>query len=177
MRKINRIGQRFGRLLVIGAAPSLKGGRTQWLCKCDCGNEKVVPSGALAGGSTQSCGCLGREQRIKRNTKHGQARRGRKTREYNLWVAAKKRAREQGLLFTITLEDIIIPQVCPVFGLPLCVGTQEEHDNGPSLDRKNPKKGYIPNNVWVISYRANRVKNDATLEELEALVSAMKNGQ
>lgn len=39
--KPNLIGQRFGRLLVIGAAPSDKNGRSMWLTRCDCGTESV----------------------------------------------------------------------------------------------------------------------------------------
>jgi len=34
-------GKRLYRLSVIQRADSIKG-RTAWLCKCDCGNEKVV---------------------------------------------------------------------------------------------------------------------------------------
>lgn len=43
-------------------------------------------------------------------------------------------------------------------------------DNSPTLDRKDSTRGYVPDNVWVISHRANRMKNNATLEEMELLV-------
>lgn len=51
------IGKRFGKLVVIKQEPS-KDGRTQWLCDCDCGKQKVVSSNNLLTGDTKSCGCL-----------------------------------------------------------------------------------------------------------------------
>ena len=50
-------GRRFGQLTVIRQAESLKG-RTMWLCRCDCGNEKTVAAHELKNGKTRSCGCL-----------------------------------------------------------------------------------------------------------------------
>lgn len=52
------LGQVFGRLRVVEAAGSDKHGATLWKCICDCGNEKVVPRGALKSGRVKSCGCL-----------------------------------------------------------------------------------------------------------------------
>jgi hypothetical protein len=57
MAKCNDLtGQKFGRLLVIGKDNTRMGG--YWICKCDCGNEKVIRSDALVKGITRSCGCL-----------------------------------------------------------------------------------------------------------------------
>jgi len=50
-------GQRFGKLTVIKRVENING-KPHWLCKCDCGNEKVVQGSALSGGYTKSCGCL-----------------------------------------------------------------------------------------------------------------------
>lgn len=50
-------GERFGKLLVLRRADS-RNGRTRWLCRCDCGNEKEVAAQALKSGKTKSCGCL-----------------------------------------------------------------------------------------------------------------------
>lgn len=61
------IGQRFGRLVVIEKAPSLKSSRgKRWLCKCDCGNTTIVTQYTLRAGTTRSCGCLLRETMRKR---------------------------------------------------------------------------------------------------------------
>jgi hypothetical protein len=174
MLKINRIGERFGRLKVIAESSTIKG-RAHWKCVCDCGKEKIIAAGALSTGMTSSCGCLGREKTVERNTKHGKAQRGsRRNLEYTLWVSAKGRAKRQGRDFTISLSEVIIPLTCPILGTPLSVGTRGSHDNSPSLDRRDSTLGYVSGNVWVISYRANRIKNDASLGELELVVMGLR---
>jgi hypothetical protein len=77
--------------------------------------------------------------------------------------AARSRAKEKGIPFSLTAADISVPSHCPVLFIPLGTG---ERDNAPSLDRIVPAKGYVPENVIVISQRANRIKNDATPQEL-----------
>ena len=68
MRPIVKIaGKKFGRLTVIKLAYVKKGRGAFWLCKCDCGKNKVVCSGSLRSGMTHSCGCLKREMLQKRN--------------------------------------------------------------------------------------------------------------
>lgn len=54
-------GQRFTRLTVISRAENAMGQGTNWLCRCDCGNLKVVSRKHLVGGNTMSCGCLKKE--------------------------------------------------------------------------------------------------------------------
>ena len=91
---------------------------------------------------------------------------------------AKRRAIKDGREFDITLEDLLpLPTVCPVLGTVLnYTGTQAKGfvDNSPSIDRIDSSKGYIKGNVQIISWRANRVKADATVEELEAVIKYMK---
>jgi hypothetical protein len=65
----------------------------------------------------------------------------------------------------ITKEDIVIPDTCPLLGTPM---------ESPSLDRIDSTKGYVKGNVWVISNRANTLKNDATLTELKTLVENLQ---
>lgn len=60
-RVLDRAGQRFGRLVVLSEAGRDKQGRATWLCRCDCGTEKVIPSRHLGSGSVVSCGCYNRE--------------------------------------------------------------------------------------------------------------------
>lgn len=72
-KRIDMIGKKFSRLLVISRADNDNEGRTRWWCKCDCGYENLVcVSGKnLRNGSTKSCGCLQKESVIKRNYRHG----------------------------------------------------------------------------------------------------------
>ena len=93
---------------------------------------------------------------------------------YDMWTNAKVRAKQNSLPFDLTLEDIIIPEVCPMLGIPIFRGTLEHSDNSPTLDKIIPSKGYVRGNVWVISMRANRIKQDATLEELGKVYEALK---
>ena len=87
---------------------------------------------------------------------------------------AKKRAKAKGIPFTIAAADISIPDTCPLLGIPLARSPGFRTAVSPSLDRIKPELGYVPGNVWVISYRANTLKNDASIDELKRLVAAME---
>lgn len=54
---IDMIGQRFGRLIVLSRAQNDRFGKAQWLCQCDCGNQKIINGASLRRGLTVSCGC------------------------------------------------------------------------------------------------------------------------
>lgn len=86
---------------------------------------------------------------------------------YYKWISAKQRAEERGLEFTIEEEDIEIPEYCPLLGVKIEVGTRDNYEYSPSLDRKDPTKGYTKDNIWVISKKANSMKNSATLKEIK----------
>lgn len=90
-----------------------------------------------------------------------------------LWGKSKKRAKEDGIEFAITPDDIRIPDVCPVMG---CVLRFEKGigDFNPSLDRVDNSRGYVQGNVRAISWRANYLKKNLTLEQAENLVAYMK---
>jgi hypothetical protein len=104
--------------------------------------------------------------------------RSRRRREdhYNetLWFSARQRARRDGVAFEIAIEDIIVPPCCPVLGIALQRSVGCIADNSPSLDRIDPKRGYVLGNIAVISVRANRIKNDASPEELERVLAWMR---
>lgn len=80
---------------------------------------------------------------------------------------ARKRSSSSGRPFDLTLADIPdIPSHCPILGIELFCGEGKATDNSPTLDCIIPERGYTSSNVQVISQRANRIKNDATPEEL-----------
>lgn len=90
---------------------------------------------------------------------------------------AKQRASKQKIPFNIDYTDIVIPEYCPLLGIKLVkhLGSGgKKHDDSPSIDRIIPSLGYIKGNVWVISDKANRIKSDATIEELELLVRNLR---
>jgi len=83
---------------------------------------------------------------------------------------AKARARLQGVPFDLTLDDIHIPDRCPVFGTPIKTARGKVScPNSPSLDRIVPELGYIRGNVVIVSFRANRAKSDLSIDELSRL--------
>lgn len=84
--------------------------------------------------------------------------------EKNIFLKVKHKCKQSGQEFSIQLEDIIIPEYCPLLGIKL--DPTGARDSLPSLDRKDNSKGYIPGNVWVISVLANTMKNKATKEQL-----------
>lgn len=78
MKKLNLVGQKFGKLTVLSLSHTLK--RTFWKCKCDCGNECIVKASKLKNGQTQSCKCI-------RNVRNGLA----KSKIYNIYKAMLNR--------------------------------------------------------------------------------------
>lgn len=96
-----------------------------------------------------------------------------KIRNPDAWLlsVARYRAKQLGLPFTITREDIVIPTHCPVLGIPLVLQAGMNSPNAPSLDRVIPSLGYVPRNVCVISRRANSLKSDGTVDELAAIAA------
>ncbi len=83
---------------------------------------------------------------------------------------ARCRAREDNLIFDLAFGDIIIPTTCPVLGIDLFVGgTRQQKDHSPSLDRIDSSKGYTKDNTIVVSWRANKLKSNATPQELQML--------
>lgn len=91
---------------------------------------------------------------------------------------ARARARNKGLPFELTLEDLgEYPKTCPLLGIPMYrepavanQGCRGSTPHAPSLDRIIPELGYVKGNVWFISQKANTIKQDATLAELKTLV-------
>ena len=83
-----------------------------------------------------------------------------------MWKKAKDRAQRKNIPFDIEPSDISIPSICPLLGIELQYGRGVQGRSSPTLDRKNPVLGYVKGNVWVISYKANAMKQDATPVEL-----------
>lgn len=80
------VGNRYGRLVVVSRHGSVPSGST-WLCRCDCGTEKIVAANNLSSGHVQSCGCLSKESIGKLNKTHGRSG----TRTYDIWCGMRKR--------------------------------------------------------------------------------------
>ena len=77
----------------------------------------------------------------------------------------KQNAKKTGYSWTVSLDDITWPIYCPILKLKIDYFSDFRTENSPSFDRINNNLGYIPGNVHIISWRANRIKNDGTAEE------------
>lgn len=85
---------------------------------------------------------------------------------YSMFYAAKHRAKKNNLEFNISVDDIIIPEYCPVLKIKLEMFCNSQSRTSPSLDRIDSSKGYILGNIQVISWLANTMKSNATYQEL-----------
>lgn len=82
---------------------------------------------------------------------------------------ARNRARDMCIPFSISIKDIEIPDTCPILGITIAAQGPRTAENSPELDRIVPELGYTRENVQVISRRANRYKNNASISELVLL--------
>ncbi len=86
---------------------------------------------------------------------------------------ARARAGSEGREFSITIEDLLpLPFHCSILGIELLysfAGKKGPRAASPSIDRIDNALGYVKGNVRVISFRANRIRNDASLDELRAI--------
>jgi hypothetical protein len=93
------IGQRFGRLVVVGYSHTDANRNSLWHCRCDCGSTSVVYRGGLKSGRTQSCGCLHREMvgrlAVTSLTKHGMSAGHVRTPTYSAWLSARQRCNSE----------------------------------------------------------------------------------
>lgn len=160
-------GKTFGGFTALSRAanPTSKPA-TYWLCRCHCGKEKVVAYTTLVKAKTRGCGCL------QFAGSHGLSYDSR----YQIYTHARRSSRTRGIHFDITPEDIEAPSVCPVLGIELTYGgTGIVRDTSASIDRVDNSLGYIKGNIRIISNRANRLKSNATADELQAIVNYMNN--
>jgi hypothetical protein len=149
-----KVGDKFNMLTVIGFDRQKdKRKRKVCVCKCECGGEIRREPSDLFHNKVKSCGCI-------RKKANGLSH----TIEYRMWKSAH-----------IELSDIKIPNICPLLEISLIKhSTRDRHYDAPSLDRIDSTKGYTKDNIWVISHRANQIKNDATVDELEKITFNFK---
>jgi len=174
-------------------------GAVLWKFRCICGNEIIHRGTGVSKGEKISCGCHKQRKKITPRicrVCHGMTLRKNqagyvsnichkchakqmasflaKNPKNRMVNSARERAQMLGLPFNITVEDIDVPTICPVLGIQMMVGRYADRDSSPSLDRIIPELGYVRGNVAVISFRANRIKSDGDITELEKVLSWMK---
>ena len=93
---------------------------------------------------------------------------------FDFFRRKKQNARRTQHSWEISMQDLKWPTHCPMLGMELDWNLNKRGENSPSLDRLDNTEGYVPGNVAIISYRANRIKNDGTWQEHEAIAQWLK---
>lgn len=160
------IGKIYGNLKILNLSDNndeTKLTELLWICECNCGNIIERKTSSLIKGWKLHCGHVSEERKNRLNSP-----------VWRMYKEARSRAKKNNLKFDIELSDIIIPKYCEVLGIKLICGLNKACSNSPSLDRIDNTKGYIKENIKVISLKANRMKNNASIEEVEAILRYMK---
>lgn len=156
MKRIDLTGQRFGRLMVVRYAGRSRGKKNLWLCKCDCGNEKVVAVDKLHSGNTKSCGCLQREVHRKCRMTHGKS----DTKLYLVWREMITRTENQnaeryGIYGGRGIS--ICGEWHNDFQLFYDWAIQNGYKEGLTIDRIDVNGNYEPDNCrWITPYEQSR---------------------
>lgn len=166
-RKVEEVGNRYGKLMVIREAGRNKVGRVLWQCRCDCSNEVIITGTNLRSGVTKSCGCL-RNEIFTRNAKilpPGQSCFNVLYRDY------KNSAKKRELSFELTKEDFsfLTKMNCFYCGVEPKQIIRKERHNGiyiyNGIDRIDSDRGYTIDNVVPCCGRCNKMKLDMTTLE------------
>lgn len=116
-------------------------------------------------------------RKVCKHCTYGHITTGRDTAKTHL-NAIRHRCKKKNLKFDMTLEDLKIPEFCPILGIPLLqewgAGNGVGQFNSPSVDKVVPMLGYVSGNVQVVSNRANMMKKDATIENIRSLLAYME---
>jgi len=171
----DRIGMRFGRLVIIELSEHRdKGRNTYYECLCDCGKQKTVQYAGLTSGDIASCGCLLKDYQLGRTLEAWEAAyRLFKTNTRNRIKQAKdNKLGEKKFELTLTLEEYkeIASSSCFYCGdSPQLWKRKMINVNG--IDRSNNNIGYIKDNCVACCKTCNRAKHAMTLSEWEAWIS------
>lgn len=154
-------GQRFGLLTVICRVTGSRRRLTLWLCKCDCGNEKVVDRSSLLSGNVKTCSdrkCTAKIKNINFNPYEKRVRQG--------YVALNSVAKRKNYRMEITAEQFkdLLYKDCYY-----CGSKFQDSPKGFSyrLDRLDSSKGYTMDNVVPCCTICNRAKSTLSVEEFQ----------
>ena len=88
---------------------------------------------------------------------------------------ARSRSKINDLEFKLNKKSIIVPDTCPALGIPLFKNSSKcPSDNSPTIDRYNTFSGYTPNNISIISCKANVMKSNCSNIELKKILDGYK---
>jgi len=158
-------GTKFNHLTVVGLHHKDNRWRRHYLCRCDCGDEKIIQGSLLTSGNTKSCGCYGKKLRKTLNTlpnNLGVIR--------QIILGYKRHAKDRDLLFNLTESEVVelIKKPCHYCGLPPSNNKITKNCKGflySGIDRINPLEDYTISNVVPCCDKCNKSKNDHSVKE------------
>lgn len=163
---LNILGMRFGKLLVLCRSENSTRGKSQWLCRCDCGREKVVEGERLKR-STRSCGCGVVEATRRRSTTHGHTVAKSTSRAFRIWCAMRSRCGSPSNADWAHYggRGIAVCERWQCFGAFL--EDMGEPPPGMSIERTDNELGYYPGNcVWATADRqANNTRRNVFIRD------------
>ena len=167
MKSLDLSDKVFGMLKVIGFSHNYHRHR-YWLCKCECGKEKVIAQDPLVIGRVISCGCSKKRIQNKHKSWTGY---GEISGQYYNKIKVKALSRKQKRRFDVSIEylwELFLKQErkCALTNLPLAFGSLKLKQNQTaSLDRIDSSNGYIIGNVQWVHKDINWMKNDFDQEK------------
>ena len=171
---IDMIGQKFGRLTVIKYDHSV-GRRHYWLCKCECGKEKIIRRGHLLSGGTISCGCYNKEKSKKIGMKHGLWSRNKRL--YKSWNSMIQRCdnkknphyKDYGGRGICVLKEWYNPSVFEKWAI------KNGYKDDLTIDRINVNGNYCPENCrWVTQQEQCKNKRNNRFITIDGVTKCLK---
>ena len=174
-----KAGQTFGRLTVVDFAGRNANSQAHWLCRCACGESRIVYSQNLVQGLTQSCGCLQKERTSNANTHHGDSRSGKWRYLYQTWLKIRQRCDDpndasfhnyggRGIQVCNEWRDSY--EAFAEYILSQC----GQRPGGYSIDRINNDGHYEPGNVRWADRKTQWANSRATVAHLHTPVVCRK---
>lgn len=159
-------GQRFGELVVLHRATNYGGSATAWLCRCDCGNEKVFLAANLTTGRSTSCGC----SRLRKTSQKLSTHRETKSRLYHIWGNMLTRCYNKNSAHYIHYgaRGIVVCEEWKKYENFRDWALSNGYDEHLTIERKNVNGGYDPDNcVWATRKQQANNKRTSRIVEFE----------
>lgn len=145
------IGQRFGKLTVIKpehVVLSNGGQEWHWLCRCDCGTEKIVKPFRALNGRQVSCGCYRKENAGKASITHGESH----TKLHNTWLGMRRRCEKpsDSAYSRYGGRGIKVCDEWQDYSVFAAWARENGYSESLSIERKDVNSGYAPDNcTWI----------------------------
>ena len=164
-RKLDLTGLEYGRLKVIEYAGSNKHQSATWLCRCECGKERIYATGNLQSGNSTSCGCFDKRRLLPEDEAAFRS----------LYSGMQKGAKERGHKWDLTVDQVrhITQQDCFYCGSAPSMHRYSSRRiknhtyiyNG--IDRKDSSVGYVTENAVPCCWPCNRAKGTLPMAQFE----------